>query len=91
MKQAMMIVLGSWNGPTKTTIIGGEYRKVKGAAVASICSVENFNKYDYGDIVSPDDITGVYANLVFCDKKAMEDFINSLEKIKRGMEGKWRK
>lgn len=89
-KEPTMIVFGASEKPTKT-VLCGEYRKIRGTAIAALCEIKNGDgKYDHGDRVAKEDIDGVYATILFCNKKSLEGFIEDLEGLKKAMEGKWR-
>lgn len=86
-----MIVFGAGDRPTKT-VIGGEYKRIRGTAVVAICEINNDDgKYDWGDKVAKDDIGGMYTSILFCNKGALDGFIKDLTDLKKAMEGKWRK
>ena len=89
MRNAPTIYFGAGDAPTKT-VLGGEFKKIKGTAVVALCGIKNDGKYGFGDRVAMEDISGVYANIVFCNKRSLENFIKDLEGLKRAMEGKWR-
>ena len=85
-----MIVFGAWDRPTKT-VLGGEFRKIRGTAVAAICEIKNDDgKYIRGDRVSKDDVESVYATLLFCNRDALDGFIADLTDLRKHMEGRWR-
>lgn len=89
MRNAPTIYFGASDAPDKT-VLGGEYKKIRGTAVVALCGINNDGKYKYGDRVAMEDISGVYANIVFCNKRSLENFIKDMESLKKAMEGKWR-
>ena len=85
MREVPYVLFGGQEYPTKT-LQAFWWSGIKGAGV-SICEIRNDDhKYQYGDAVSNDDISGRYFNLWFCRKESVDAFINGLVELKKIME-----
>ena len=73
------VVFGATEKPNKGLICTSDPKNHVKAV--TICQLKDGTDKDYGETITADDISGYYTTLMFCNKKSLDMFIQTLQEM----------